>query len=60
MEIVELIQHWNYSCSFAERLDDTKHYIDYGLVEHNCCCEKYDKNNKVYATSDCMMWMDLK
>lgn len=33
MEKTELIQHWNYFCSLAERLDDTKHYIDHGLVE---------------------------
>lgn len=35
MEQIELIQHWNYFCSLAERLDDTKHYIDHGLQEHN-------------------------
>ena len=29
MEQIELIQHWNYFCSLAERLDDTKHYIDH-------------------------------
>lgn len=35
MEQIELIQHWNYFCSLAERLDDTKHYIYHGLQEHN-------------------------
>ena len=35
MEQIELIQHWNYFCSLAERLDDTKHYIDHGLQEHD-------------------------
>ena len=35
MDKVELIQHWNYFCSLAERLDDTKHYIDHGLQEHD-------------------------
>lgn len=35
MEKIELIQHWNYFCSLAERLDDTKHYIDHGLHEHD-------------------------
>ena len=32
MEQIELIQHWNYFCSLAERLDDTKHYIDHKLI----------------------------
>ena len=35
MEQIELIQHWNYFCSLSERLDDTKHYIDHGLQEHD-------------------------
>lgn len=35
MEQIELIQHWNYFCSLAERLDDTKHYIYHGLQKHN-------------------------
>ncbi len=35
MEKIEFIQHWNYYCSLAERLDDTKHYLDHGLKEHN-------------------------
>lgn len=47
MEKVELIQHWNYFCSLAERLDDTKHYIDHGLVEHNGVRELVHR--KVYS-----------
>lgn len=47
MEKVELIQHWNYFCSLAERLDDTKHYIDHGLVEHNGVRELV--HGKVYS-----------
>ncbi len=35
MDKTELIQHWNYFCSLAERLDETKHYIDHGLIEHD-------------------------
>lgn len=35
MDKVEFIQHWNYFCSLAERLDETKHYIDHGLQENN-------------------------
>lgn len=35
MDKVEFIQHWNYFCSLAERLDDAKHYIDHGLQENN-------------------------
>ncbi len=35
MEKTEFIQHWNYFCSLAERLDDTKHYIDHGVQEHD-------------------------
>ena len=34
-EQIELIQHWNYFCSLAERLDDTKHYIDHGLQKQH-------------------------
>ena len=34
MDKIELIQHWNYFCSLADRLDDTKHYIDHGIRVH--------------------------
>lgn len=47
MEKVELIQHWNYFCSLAERLDDTKHYIDHGLQEQNGIRELV--HGKVYS-----------
>lgn len=35
MEKTEFIQHWSYFCSLAERLDDTKHYIDHGIQENS-------------------------
>lgn len=35
MEKVEVIQHWSYFCSLAERLDDTKHYVDHGLAKYD-------------------------
>ena len=47
MEQIELIQHWNYFCSLAERLDDTKHYIDHGLQEHDGIRELV--HEKVYS-----------
>ena len=47
MEQIELIQHWNYFCSLAERLDDTKHYIDHGLQEHDGIRELV--HGKVYS-----------
>ena len=47
MEQMELIQHWNYFCSLAERLDDTKHYIDHGLQEHDGIRELV--HGKVYS-----------
>lgn len=34
MDYIELTQHWNYFCSLAERLDETKHYIDH------CACQR--------------------
>lgn len=37
MEQIELIQHWNYFCSLAERLDDTKHYIDHLFTYSSIC-----------------------
>ena len=33
MDELEFGQHWVYFCSLAERLDETKHYIDHGI--HN-------------------------
>ena len=50
MEQIELIQHWNYFCSLAERLDDTKHYIDHGLQEHDGIRELV--HGKVYSDID--------
>ena len=47
MEQIELIQHWNYFCSLAERLDDTKHYIDHGLQEYDGIRELV--HGKVYS-----------
>lgn len=47
MEQIEFIQHWNYFCSLAERLDDTKHYIDHGLQEHDGIRELV--HGKVYS-----------
>lgn len=47
MEQIELIQHWKYFCSLAERLDDTKHYIDHGLQEHDGIRELV--HGKVYS-----------
>ena len=32
MDKREYIQHWNYFCSLAERLDSTKYYVDHGLT----------------------------
>ena len=47
MDKTELIQHWNYFCSLAERLDETKHYIDHGLIEHDGKIELV--HGKVYS-----------
>ena len=47
MEQIEIIQHWNYFCSLAERLDDTKHYIDHGLQEYDGIRELV--HGKVYS-----------
>ncbi len=33
MEKEEVIQHWSYFCSLAERLDKTKHYVDHRLIQ---------------------------
>ena len=33
MDQTEFIQHWNYFCSLAERLDSTKYYVDHGLCK---------------------------
>ena len=43
MEKNEFIQHWSYFCSLAERLDETKHYIDHGV------CQKGDKNILIHG-----------
>ena len=42
MEQIELIQHWNYFCSLAERLDDTKHYIDHERLMKKIIDDKID------------------
>ncbi len=47
MDKTEFIQHWNYFCSLAERIDETKHYIDHGLYERNGSLEL--KHGKVYS-----------
>ena len=35
MEKDEYMKHWNYFCSLAKRLDETKNYVFHGLVENN-------------------------
>ena len=47
MNQINLIQHWNYFCSLAERLDDTKHYIDHGIRERKGLTELV--HGKVYS-----------
>lgn len=34
MDRSEFMHHWGYFCSLAERLDNTKHYIDHGLQQN--------------------------
>lgn len=34
MDCSEFMHHWGYFCSLAERLDNTKHYIDHGLQQN--------------------------
>ena len=47
MDKTELIQHWSYFGSLAERLDETKHFIDHGLYENESKLELV--HGKVYS-----------